>query len=946
MITHYPYLLNPELYPDYTRRPFKAPTWDTFGHRTQFTSLRSLHQSTWKEDLDRYTEEYKLGRVIWPMTQVLYMPHIDEVIEELRRRDLFLFDLWSYVPGSSMVGMWSNITPPQGMVAHLEKTLGERFLGVDNGEQDGRYVAGYARQQCPNAQDRHSQYLHFMRHFERMCNELGNHMTALVSLSFGHYFVKEGHHALLGAETAQALPNSQVYYAFIRGACRQYGVHWFGNASTFNRWGYKNYELDGLTPDAGGYSACAPDLGASLCLLKRLMYSHILYNSVMAGFEMQWIKENKSVTPPRWELTPIGMIQQGAIRFVEEQGSVGVMHTPVALMLDFHAGWVVPRHLYSGDVYQVWGAMPYAAGDYLTHGVLSLLYPGYEDASYYRDERGFYSATPHGDMADIVLSDAPAWALRQYGIIVAAGELTPGEELRDTLRAFMEGGGHLVATGANARHLFPGLCIGAEVTPCPAGSCVRWANGTEDIEPDAFELLSAKLPEGAEVLASCGGQPAVFRFAVGEGKCTVLLSPFGLQQVPSVSGPLPIREDQPLPSPYALTAHAARALRDVFAAQQIFEVGEGLGFVTCRKAPGDYTVGIFNNTLGALPFKLASRRGTLRTVEEITLDQREKGQAGYWPTGMGNHDGGPSTDQSIAGGDVRVFRVTIAEQDVRCLPEVQPPPRPRDRFLALRGIESLQDAIHVRPTFFHHFDGVKMDWKYVASRDRAQIERERGWLARQQVRLIVDFSADINLFPGLSLLNNLPDRHAESLRAMDDALDKAARLGATEALITLHRQPENHCGPEQAEAEFTESVRRVCGMAERYGMTLHLQYQRLRWWGYRWWHDVPDGASRVVLEFVDRVGASNLRLALNTGHAQWMQEPLDLVIKTAGDRLGMILHSALQRDAFGQVYDAHAPVAGSEMDIAPLRQIAGIPQVLDAIYPDLDAEYRDCRFVW
>ena len=46
----------------------------------------------------------------------------------------------------------------------------------------------------------------------------------------------------------------------------------------------------------------------------------------------------------------------------------------------------------------------------LTDGVLDMLYPGYQDSSYFRDERGFLTATPYGDSADCLLSDAPPWA--------------------------------------------------------------------------------------------------------------------------------------------------------------------------------------------------------------------------------------------------------------------------------------------------------------------------------------------------------------------------------------------------------------------------------------------------------------------------------------------------------------------------------------------------------
>ena len=62
-------------------------------------------------------------------------------------------------------------------------------------------------------------------------------MAALLGLNFGHYFLKEGLYTYIGAETGQKLPNTQIYYSFIRGAGKQYGVPWFGNVSVFNRWG-------------------------------------------------------------------------------------------------------------------------------------------------------------------------------------------------------------------------------------------------------------------------------------------------------------------------------------------------------------------------------------------------------------------------------------------------------------------------------------------------------------------------------------------------------------------------------------------------------------------------------------------------------------------------------------------------------------------------------------
>ena len=446
----YSHLLAPREHPDYDRRAVKPPTWETFKNRTQFTCLRGFGEKDGRlvgfaEELEKYSRTYELGDVIWPSYSTIFATNLCDLADEIKRRDLYLFDLWGYVPGSGPGGYWQQFTPPAGRLPMLEAKLGERWLGMDIGEQDGRYIGGYANQMTPASASRFEQYLNFQRHFERMGDDLGHKLSALVSLNFGHYFLKEGTYTLIGAETAQGLPNNQVYYAFIRGAGRQYGVPWFGNASVWNRWGYKTY---GSAGGSGGETH-GPTKGTSLSLLKRLIYSHILYNCVAVGFESGWIEGDK--------LTPIGRIQQSAQRWVKENGQPGVMHTPVALLVDFYSGWSFPRHLYSGDVYRVWGNRPYEAGDYLTDAVLDLLYPGYQNSSYFHDESGFLAPTPYGDIADCLLSDAPLWALDRYAVVIVAGELGGGREVRDKLQAYAERGGHVVITAGNLTKLPGGI---------------------------------------------------------------------------------------------------------------------------------------------------------------------------------------------------------------------------------------------------------------------------------------------------------------------------------------------------------------------------------------------------------------------------------------------------------------------------------------------------------
>jgi len=171
---------------------------------------------------------------------------------------LFLFDIWGYVPGSGPGDYWQQYKCRPRRSPTLRIEAGRSLAGDGRGRADGRYIGGYAEQAFPISTDRFAQYLHFQRHFEHVGNDLGNKLSTLVSLNFGHYSSKKGSTPSLAPRPPRGLPNSQVYYAFIRGAGKQYGVPWFGNASVFNRWGYKNYEGTGRTmaPQREAASRC------------------------------------------------------------------------------------------------------------------------------------------------------------------------------------------------------------------------------------------------------------------------------------------------------------------------------------------------------------------------------------------------------------------------------------------------------------------------------------------------------------------------------------------------------------------------------------------------------------------------------------------------------------------------------------------------------------------
>jgi hypothetical protein len=161
----YNYPMNPRQHPDDSRRFVKPPDAGTFGNQIQFMALRSL-DGDYKKSLDIYTIKYGLGNIIWPSYPFIYRNDLPEIVKELQKRNLYLFDIWGYVPGSGPGGYWQQFVVPQSTLDLFEKELGDRWLGMDNGEQDGRYVGGFADQMLPVGGSREQQYLNFQNHFQ------------------------------------------------------------------------------------------------------------------------------------------------------------------------------------------------------------------------------------------------------------------------------------------------------------------------------------------------------------------------------------------------------------------------------------------------------------------------------------------------------------------------------------------------------------------------------------------------------------------------------------------------------------------------------------------------------------------------------------------------------------------------------------------------------------
>lgn len=924
-IRFYNYLINPRQHPDDKRRWVKPPNAVTLDNQIQFMALRSL-DGDYKSLLDQYTVKYGLGNIIWPSYPIIYRKDLPEVVQEIKRRNLYLFDLWGYVPGSGPGGYWQQFKVPQESLNLFEKELGDRWLGMDNGEQDGRFIGGFASQMNPVGAGREQQYLNFQNHFQGLSDRLGNRLATLVSLNFGHYFLKEGVYTLIGAETAQGLPNAQVYYSFIRGAGKQYGVPWFGNASVWNRWGWKNYT--GSTNDNGGETE-----GTSLSLLKRLIYSHIMYNCVAVGFESSFLNKKD-------ELSPIGKIQQSANRWVKEYGNPGVLYTPVAVMVDFFSGWSFPRHLYSGNIYRVWGNLPYSEGDYLTDGILNLLYPGYQDASYFHDETGFITRTPYGDAADCILSDCPLWVLQQYPVLVIGGKLNGGHEIKEKLEKYIQSGGHCIITAGNLENMpggLTGIKAGQKEIIVGEGEVIN-LNNNDLKEKYGFKIKELIFPPGTKIIASCNQQPLVIEHTEGNGKIIVFASTFGMPANPLTAGTLKSEIDKNLVSPFPLLDHVNNVIGEIFSSNEIFRTNKELSLITCRKNKREYIVSVCNNSWQEKPFQITSCIGEILKITELPLDCSEQKANGFLPKSVTGSIG-KNTRKTIAGGDIRIFNVRVLEDNMEDIPFIQPVPNPEERGLTLRSISSIKEEILLRPTFFQHFDRIVIDWKYLSEKEKASVERESSWIKRQGLKVVVDFSSGINLFPDLRLVNNDSVEYDQSMNTIKSVIDKMVMLGAGDMVLTTHRTIENNYSKKQFSESLKITLKDICQYAARNSINIHLRLTTGKS------PNLPDQA----IDLAKRIDEPNFYIAPSLAFI--MNEPDNLVknidlIKSL--KYSIIFIGAPEKDPYGVLWNLNLPLykyGHKEVVSSISNLIEGKTCLFDAIYQNKEEEYLEARYL-
>jgi hypothetical protein len=594
----------PETHPAYAATEPKPVARRTLGDAMHFTGARGIGPAT----LDDFHKHYDFGDVCWPAIGMCpqrkllasdadyrrALVEFERRLEEVKRRGLLLFDIWGYVP-------YHPDFPCTIAAEHHEilmRVFGERFLGYDNGEQDGRYIGAYAGK--GRHTNRREGWDDFVRWDEHVCADGMNYMNATGSLNFSHYYGERACR-MLGLETAQGLPSDTLMFAFLRGAGRQYGRLTYQATSVWNRFGYNMY-TDRKTTGSGGYGL-GPNKGCSRSLHQRLFVAGYLAGHSIFGTETaQFTADRLASGAP--ELSPLGRQHLRLKQWAERHPHRGVPYTPVALVLDFHNGWNMPRHLYRGDKYKIWGKFPYEKSDYLIDGLFRMIWPGYEDCSYLRGERGFLTPTPYGDLFDVLTNRCPASILQQYNAAMLLGDVEMTPQLVANLTAFVHRGGDLLVDARHARALPPGLTgvrFGDSAHACMARLLADGQTFTE--HPYAYTRLQPQ--DASPLVVNEHGHPLVTLHRAGQGRVVVGAADYWM------GDPLTYRTPEivNMEPPYRLLASVQAVLAAYFDSLNPVAVEPGgLGMATCYYPddPKRLLVGLTNNDL------FADWHGTLR----------------------------------------------------------------------------------------------------------------------------------------------------------------------------------------------------------------------------------------------------------------------------------------------------------------------------------------------
>ncbi|BDD07402.1 T9SS type A sorting domain-containing protein [Aureibacter tunicatorum] len=736
-------LLNPEDYPEYNKRPLPIPTRSTLGDRLQF----AISGIPFKRLSDQYSAyggktyrieetglakedpEYQFYKVFADSTFNLRIAGF----KPLRK------------PGDqNHHGLFNNATGYSERVQMIYDWLGPNYLGMHFGESDASYFNMGEQYTFPLSRSKELQGKAFRNYFEYYGTQTNNYVLLHLNMGGAHHLMKEGIVSLAEAQTFyRGETNPLIHYSFIRGAGKQYGV------------------LSAMGHSAGTVNANTGQ-EAPFSLYRRLVYLNYLYNGVD---QTQEFGIQQRDWDPSQELVPRGKMISHMAKYIDQNPNPGAMVTPVALFMDFNAGWRTPDK--RRTTFDAWMNLPYTQGDYLTDGIFSMLYPGFERIGLYKNFRYDLTDAPYGDMTDVILSDVREDILERYHLAIVSSKIENDfKYIRAKLEGFANKGGNVLITGANAQKLWPEWNIG-KATTIKSGSKVKVLGADDITESESFELHQiGSLPTGAELLMQLeSNDPVAFEVQKGSGVITVLLTPYGINKNEKSfnwNHNSDEKDPQPMSRPFGLLKHAEALYDAKLKMAMPFTVGEGLNHVVNVVSDTEYHVTIFNNSLTQKAFSISSNIGEIVSTEEIDMGERGiMDDPEYLPYVASQYNVGTSDASNIQGHDVRMFKVTIDPKNVNTLENIEVKDNGLNRFIAEKDFHNLKMKLKSWDAFTNEFSGVKLDGNDLLNASEEIVDKDSKYFNTRAYGFVFDFR-DLEaeqLSDAFALANNFDHAH-------------------------------------------------------------------------------------------------------------------------------------------------------------------------------------------
>ena len=222
------------------------------------------------------------------------------------------------------------------------------------------------------------------------------------------------------------------------------------------------------------------------------------------------------------------------------------------------------------------------------------------------------------------------------------------------------------------------------------------------------------------------------------------------------------------------------------------------------------------------------------------------------------------------------------------------------------------------------------------------VKEQANWISLQQLKLGVDFTSGLNLFPDMRLITNDVYETERTWSRIDDVLAKMEVLGARTLVIGPHNRA-GELSKDEFDGQFRGQVRELCRKAAEKGITVYFRnvfYRQFKKW------PLAD-----IVKIVADVGEPNFKIASVLSVEEIVNEGKlshgALQIARAGAELVYLALPKYGRTGHLDTY--LGTLAGSTLPEKSVRDAlrfikeSGARVVFAPLYDSVDEEYADLR---